>query len=68
MIREDLAMVMRDVCKLVDAGTAARKVESESDIDAVPWLDCDVRSAVLSPWLCRIWTLNPEVAFMFASG
>ena len=38
MIREDLAMVMRDVCKLVEARTAARKVESESDIDAVPWL------------------------------
>ena len=38
MIREDLAMVMRDVCKLVEARTAARKVESESDIDAVTWL------------------------------
>ena len=38
VIREDLAMVMRDVCKLVEARTAARKVESESDIDAVTWL------------------------------
>ena len=50
---------------LVENRTAAPEVESECDVDAVP---CDMPNAVLSSWLCQIFTLDPEVTFMFASA